>query len=269
MEDASEINTKTSVATEMANHIEIKARETKEKSSQESLGLNTLQHAEDINSTNNKFGAEFEFKKLKELETVVNKVMEKAQELLEKKSKLWFPASLESKFDFDYKRQIVEFESQSMMFSASGTLTNEGGNQVKFQIGFAISREFYSEISTMGGFVNNNDRLALSFNEKSSQLTDLIFSFDISKTQPEESIGNGFLIVDRSDDLSGSNNIKDSGNAHKGKLFGKDKSQAYLEVEAKAGELMSLIGLKRINESKQNGANNNATEELKHIDFTV
>ncbi len=246
------------------------AEETKTDRAEKSLGLNSITDTPNKISGDNKFGAEFEFIKLKDMETVVNKVMEKAQKLLDKKSKLWFPASLESKFDFDYKRQVIEFESQSMIFSASGVLKSQDGSEVSFQIGFAISREFYSEVSSMGGFVNNGDKLALSFQEKSSQLTDVIFSFDISKKTPDESVGKGYMIINRSDDYNSSQNVKDTGNQRKSKAWGKDRSLAYSKVDNKAKELLSNI------ETTASSLTENLIDTIKeafdnyqHIDKTI
>ncbi len=247
-----------------------KAVETKSEKMEKSLGSKSESIVSKETSRSHKFGAEFEYIKLKDMETVVNKVMEKAQKLLEKKSKLWFPASLESKFDFDYKRHIIEFESQNMIFSASGVLKSQDGSEVSFQIGFAISREFYSEVSSMGGFVNNGDKLALNFQEKNSQLTDVIFSFDISKKTPDESVGKGFMIINRADDYNRSQNVKDTGNQRKSKAWGKDMSLAYAKVENKAEELLEKI------EMPSNSITENlidtikeAFDNYKHIDKTI
>ncbi len=270
MDVSSKNNTQASNSSDNILSNENQARETQQSIAHKSLGFQSEVPPLSDSAVANKFGAEFDYKKLKNLDTVLNKVMDKAQELLEKKSKLWFPASLESKFNFDYKRQVIEFESQNMIFSAKGVLESQEGSEVSFQIGFALSREFYSEVAAMGGYLNNGDSLAISFREKSSQLTDVIFSFDISKTQPEESVGSGFLIINRSEDIQLGQNVKNSSNQRNGYGYSPAKSEAYSKVERKAEELLNSIQSKLDSDKSQIiDTIKESFDSYSHIDKTI
>lgn len=119
-------------------------------------------------------------------------------------------------------------ETESMSFSADGTINTADGKEISFQVSINMSRSFFMEHSETIrlGDANLQDPLVINFKGSGAALTERKFSFDIDSDGGAEQIsfvrpGSGFLALDR----NGNGKI-DNG----GELFGPKSGDSFGEL---------------------------------------
>jgi hypothetical protein len=106
---------------------------------------------------------------------------------------------------YDYHESRYEAESTS--FAAGGVVRTADGEEIRFSIGFSLSRESYSEqnLQIRAGDAVRKDPLVINFSGTSAQLSSVRFSFDLDADGTTENIpmtdaNSGFLALDRNGD---------------------------------------------------------------------
>ena len=113
------------------------------------------------------------------------------------------PPSARAGFGIEYDFNARYSESETTTFSASGTVRTADGKEIRFELGFAMSRS-YSEsmsVSLRAGDQRVKDPLVLDFGGPAAALSDVRFDFDLDADGTLDSMpvvgGTGFLAFDR------------------------------------------------------------------------
>ncbi len=105
--------------------------------------------------------------------------------------------------EINYER--FKYEKENVNFKAEGKIITKDGTEIKFSIGFNLSKEMidYTRINIKAGSVALVDPLIINFDGNLNDLlSDTKFSFDLNSDGKEEIIstlneGNGFLVFDK------------------------------------------------------------------------
>jgi hypothetical protein len=100
------------------------------------------------------------------------------------------------------------YESESLQYKAKGLVNTADGRSISIDIGFSMSRQFYSSVT---GSVSSTevrkvvDPLIVNFSGTAASLTERKFEFDLDADGVSDNIsfageGSGFLAFDRNDD---------------------------------------------------------------------
>jgi hypothetical protein len=135
---------------------------------------------------------------------------------------------------FAYDFSSTYSESETTTFSASGMIRTADGAEIRFDLGFAMSRS-YSEsvsVSLRGGEQRRlQDPLVLDFGGPAAALSDLRFDFDLDGDGTKEKVpllgGSGYLALDRN-----ANGRIDDGR----ELFGPTSGNGFDELAALDGD---------------------------------
>lgn len=129
----------------------------------------------------------------------------------------------------EYSFEARYAEQESVRFAASGVVRTADGAEVRFDVAFAMDRQ-YSESVSFGfsaGDVPLKDPLVLDFGGPAAALSDMRFEFDLDGDGQAESLpmvsGSGFLALDRND-----NGRVDDGR----ELFGPRTGNGFAELAA-------------------------------------
>lgn len=132
---------------------------------------------------------------------------------------------------YDYYES--HYEKEATRFEANGTILTEDGEEIRFAVDLAMSREFFSEerISIRAGDALK-DPLVINFSGKAAELTDTRFSFDIDNDGTANQIsflkpGSGFLALDTDGDGRISNGSE---------LFGPESGNGFRDLAAYDGD---------------------------------
>lgn len=114
-----------------------------------------------------------------------------------------------SKFEIKRFEYNEIFESESVDFSANGSVRTADGKEINFELNLKLNREFYS--SYIADRSTPKDPLVFNFTNPSAELTTNRFDFDIDFDGAADKIpfvkpGSGFLVLDYN-----SNNKVDDG----------------------------------------------------------
>lgn len=107
----------------------------------------------------------------------------------------------------NYTRATIETESESTVFSTTGTVRTSDGRSISFNVNVGMSREFqqyYEETTEMATFTMC-DPLVINLDTELAQLSDQTFYFDIDGDGEEDEIsklgqGSGYLALDKNGD---------------------------------------------------------------------
>lgn len=148
------------------------------------------------------------------------------------------PQSARAGFGIEYDFNARYTESESTTFSAAGTVRTADGKEIRFELGFAMSRS-YSEsvsVSLRAGDPRLKDPLVLDFGGPAAALSDVRFDFDLDADGRTDSMplvgGSGFLAFDRN-----ANGRIDDGR----ELFGPTTGKGFDELAALDGDANGWI----------------------------
>lgn len=107
-----------------------------------------------------------------------------------------------------YEHHTVYQESESISFSAVGSIKTQDGQSIEFSVKLNISREFRLETNfsiTAGDPEKQVDPLVVNFDGNAAELSQTYFEFDIDANGTTEQIatlkpGSGFLALDKNQD---------------------------------------------------------------------
>lgn len=129
----------------------------------------------------------------------------------------------------DYECQEDYSESETMNFSAAGTVNTSDGKQIKLNVELAMSRSFYSQhsLSIKAGDALT-DPLVINFGQSGAGLTQNKYSFDLDNDGKADRISfttgdSGFLVLDKNGDGKINNGSE---------LFGPNSGDGFLELKA-------------------------------------
>lgn len=138
-------------------------------------------------------------------------------------------ASRRAGFGLAFDASVAYSESESTSFSAAGVVRTADGAEIRFELGFTMSRS-YSEsasVSVRAGDQRVKDPLVLDFGGSSAALSDVRFEFDLNGDGSKEMLpmisGSGFLAFDR----NGNGRIDDGR-----ELFGPTSGDGFAELAA-------------------------------------
>lgn len=130
---------------------------------------------------------------------------------------------------FDYSRETVYQEQESVSFDARGVIKTADGREVNFTLHLAMSREYVerNSIRILAGDALK-DPLIINFDGTAAQLGNRTFGFDIDadgmeESLPELSAGKGYLAIDLNTD-----GIINNGR----ELFGPSTGNGFSELSA-------------------------------------
>ena len=111
-------------------------------------------------------------------------------------------------FGVDYQYHAEYHETESLDFSASGTVVTADGQQLQFQLDLSLRREFHMQSDTsiqLGDAVQSKDPLVINMDVPAAQLTNQKTDFDIDGDGKSEKVfmlqpGSGFLALDKNND---------------------------------------------------------------------
>ncbi|MFN3984377.1 MAG: hypothetical protein ACK4KV_02755 [Rhodocyclaceae bacterium] len=133
-------------------------------------------------------------------------------------------------FGFAYDFSSVRSEYEQVSFQAQGSIRTADGREIRFEVGFEMSRSFAEriDISLRGGDARLTDPLVLDFGGPAGALSDLRFEFDLDADGTPDAIpmlagGTGYLAIDRND-----NGRIDDGR----ELFGPTSGNGFAELAA-------------------------------------
>jgi hypothetical protein len=122
------------------------------------------------------------------------------------------------------------YESESLRYEATGLIKTADGRTISVDVGFNMSREFYTSVSgsLSTAEVQTTDPLVINFSGTAASLTERKFEFDLDADGKLDSIsfageGNGFLALDR----NGDGRINDGS-----ELFGPQSGSGFGELRA-------------------------------------
>jgi len=134
------------------------------------------------------------------------------------------------------KTQLLQIETtvsqqmqQSSLFTAQGTVTDENGTEVRFQLGLQLQSQQQMRAESEFTMVvrPRTDPLVINFDAGSAQLTDLTFDFDLNADGHKETLaqlgsGSGYLVFDRN-----KNGVADNGS----ELFGAASGDGFADLK--------------------------------------
>lgn len=111
-------------------------------------------------------------------------------------------------FGVDYQSHAEYHETESLDFSASGTVVTADGQRLEFQLDLSMQREFHLQSDTriqLGDAVQRKDPLVINMDVPAAQLTQQKYDFDVDADGKAEKVsllqpGSGFLALDRNND---------------------------------------------------------------------
>lgn len=114
----------------------------------------------------------------------------------------------EGNIGLSYQRSSYYYESESVSFSAQGSIQTKDGKSIDFSVTLNMSREFYQEshVSIQAGAVAKKiDPLVINFNGNAAELSSTKFEFDLDNDGNIEQIArlsasSGFLALDKNHD---------------------------------------------------------------------
>jgi len=123
---------------------------------------------------------------------------------------------------------VTQQVQQSTLFTAQGTVTDESGATISFQLGLALQskRELKAESEFTLVSRPRTDPLVINFAADGAQLSDLTFNFDLNGDGAKETLaqlgsGSGYLVFDKN-----ANGVADNGN----ELFGTFTGDGFAEL---------------------------------------
>lgn len=133
-------------------------------------------------------------------------------------------------FGIEYDRHETHYEAEQTSFSAQGVVKTADGQEIKFNLNLAMSREHYeeSDASLRLGDAKKKDPLVINFSGTAAQLTSSKFSFDLNGDGSADQIsfvapGSGFLALDKNGDGKINNGSE---------LFGPASGNGFQELSA-------------------------------------
>jgi len=132
-------------------------------------------------------------------------------------------------FGMEYEASATYSESERTSFSAAGVVRTADGQQIRFELGFTLSRSYTesASVSMRAGDTRVKDPLVLDFGGAAAALSDAHFEFDLNGDGTKEELpmigGSGFLAFDRND-----NGRIDDGR----ELFGPASGDGFAELAA-------------------------------------
>lgn len=132
-------------------------------------------------------------------------------------------------FGMAYDFSATYAESETTSFAASGVVRTADGAELRFELGFTMSRSYSESVSAglRAGERRVKDPLVLDFGGPASALSDLRFEFDLDGDGRKELLplvgGTGFLAFDR----NGNGRIDDGS-----ELFGPASGDGFAELAA-------------------------------------
>lgn len=138
-------------------------------------------------------------------------------------------------FGLVYEHQAVYRESESLSFSATGSIETQDGKSIEFSVKLNMSREFRMETNssiTAGDAEMKVDPLVINFNGNAAELSQTHFEFDIDTDGTTDQIailrpGSGFLALDKNKD-----GVINNGS----ELFGPDSGNGFAELARYDGD---------------------------------
>lgn len=136
-------------------------------------------------------------------------------------------------FGIEYDYSATYSETESTSFGASGTVRTADGAEIRFDLGFSMSRSYSESVSAQfrAGDQRMQDPLMIDFAGPAAALSDLRFAFDLDADGDAEQVplpgGRGFLAFDR----DGSGRIEDGR-----ELFGPTTGDGFGELAALDGD---------------------------------
>lgn len=111
-------------------------------------------------------------------------------------------------FGIDYQRHTSYTESESLDFSASGTVRTADGQELQFSLDISLQRSFSMQTDEriqIGNAVQSKDPLAINLDAPAAKLTDQKFDFDVDSDGKADKVsmlqpGSGFLALDKNGD---------------------------------------------------------------------
>ena len=111
-------------------------------------------------------------------------------------------------FGLVYEHQTVYQESESLSFSATGSIETQDGKSIEFSVKLNMSREFRMETNSsiaIGDPEKKVDPLVINFAGNAAELSQTHFEFDIDANGTADQIaglkpGSGFLALDKNKD---------------------------------------------------------------------
>lgn len=118
---------------------------------------------------------------------------------------------------------------QSSLFTAQGSVTDENGTEIRFQLGLQLHSQQHMQAESEFTLVvrPRTDPLVINFGTASAQLTDISFDFDLNADGRKETLaqlgsGSGYLVFDRN-----KNGVADNG----GELFGVASGDGFADLK--------------------------------------
>jgi len=116
---------------------------------------------------------------------------------------------IQAGYGMEYSYQASYTETESLDFSASGTVVTADGQQLQFQLDISMERSFSFQTSQQiqigNALQQKKDPLVLNVNAPAAQLTDQKFDFDVDSDGQADKVsmlqpGSGFLALDKNND---------------------------------------------------------------------
>ncbi|CAM5425157.1 hypothetical protein [Thauera sp.] len=136
-------------------------------------------------------------------------------------------AAARAGFGVEYDFSATYAESEQLAFSAAGVVRTADGAEIRFELGFAMSRSYTESVSfsLRAGDQRLKDPLVLDFGGPAAALSDVRFDFDLDGDGRKEQLpllnGSGFLAFDR----NGNGRIDDGR-----ELFGPASGDGFAEL---------------------------------------
>lgn len=106
-----------------------------------------------------------------------------------------------------YQQSMSYYESETMSFSAEGSISTKDGQNIAFSVSLSMSRSFYveSNLSITAGDQAKTDPLVINFDGTAAELTTTHFQFDIDANGSMDQVavlkpGSGMLALDENED---------------------------------------------------------------------
>ena len=131
-------------------------------------------------------------------------------------------------FGLAYDYSETYRETESLAFSASGSIRTADGEEIQFDLSLQMQRSYTEEnaVSIRAGDAALVDPLVINFSGSATELTDQRFSFDLNADGETEEIafvkGSGFLALDRNQDSKINNGSE---------LFGPGTGNGFSELQ--------------------------------------
>lgn len=130
-----------------------------------------------------------------------------------------------------YQRSTSYYESETLQFSAEGSITTKDGRSIDFSMSLSMSRTFYQESNLeirAGDAAKKVDPIVINFDGTAAELTTTRFEFDIDANGSLDQVAlfksnSGFLALDKNQD----GQINDGS-----ELFGPASGNGFKELSA-------------------------------------